>query len=60
MTRELNDEEREALRVLAKRGRLLVILVPVGVPAEWVQELSREVNVRLDEFVAERDSGPVQ
>lgn len=56
--RPLTPVEVAAIRVLAKGGRVLVILVPDGVDADDVRTISREVNERLDELVRLRGYAP--
>jgi hypothetical protein len=52
----LTPEELEAVAVLAKRHRLLVLIVPVGIPTAKVEQLTRETSARLDALAAVRDS----
>ena len=56
--RFLTEEDEEALAVLARNHRILVIIIPVGVPEDAVKELSKDVNARLDALVVAR--GPMQ
>jgi hypothetical protein len=50
----LTDEEKTALAVLARRNRILAIIVPVGVPDDEVKQLAREVNARLEDIASAR------
>lgn len=54
---ELTKEEADAIATLAKRGRLLVIVIPKGIPTEKVQALQADVNERLEQLARER--GPL-
>ena len=54
---EPTREEAAALKVLAKRGRILAIVIPKGITHEQVLALQREVNEKLDRLTAER--GPL-
>lgn len=46
--RRLDDDEIAAVRVLARRGRLLAIVIPTDVPFDYVAALQRSVNAWLD------------
>ncbi len=54
MTVPTTREEAAALAVLAKRGRILAIVIPKGIDREQVLTLQREVNAKLEILVAER------
>ena len=49
--------EAEALATLARNHRLLVIVIPVGIPDYQVKALTREVDARLAVLVDRRDRG---
>jgi hypothetical protein len=53
----MTEEELDAIAVLSRRGRLFVVIIPPGIPAERIFELTRDVNALLEELVAER--GPL-
>lgn len=55
--RRPNAAEVEALAVLARRGRILAILVPPSVPAAEVETLAREVNGRLARLARRAELG---
>jgi len=57
MTRKPTPEEMDALAILARRGRIIAVLVPEGVPDEEVKRLSQEMSARLDVLVAKRNRG---
>jgi len=48
MSRPLNDDEIEAIATLARRGRVIAVLVPGGIPIEVVEMLTLEISARLD------------
>jgi hypothetical protein len=50
MRDEVTPDEVAALAVLARRGRIVAILVPDGVRDEDVGRLTLEINARLDEL----------
>ncbi len=48
MTPKLGPKERAAIKLLAERARLMVALVPEGVPDEFCMKLTAFVNYLLD------------
>jgi hypothetical protein len=49
-SRRLTPEELDALAVLARRGRIIAVLVPRGVAGAEIELLTREINARLHEL----------
>lgn len=56
MTGLISPEELAALETLARNRRLVVLIVPEGVPADAVRALSEEINGRLEDLAAKRIS----
>jgi hypothetical protein len=52
--RTVTPEERDAIALLARRGRVLAILVPDGVSSKKVKDLAAEISERLDRLAAKR------
>ena len=52
----LTPEEVQAVQVLTQRGRILIVLLPEGIPTEDIQDLSRKVNRRLEWLTVQRDA----
>ncbi len=45
----------DLIAVLARDHRLLVVVIPDGIPDEDIQALNRDVSARLDVLAEERD-----
>lgn len=48
MGRKLTPEETRALALLAKGGRVIVILIPDGIPMAVIAQLHVDINETLD------------